>query len=138
MRNPILPALIAGLLLASAVSASFANTLKPSVNTALLISQKNYVQFMNQCSAPKRLSGMMSQAIKQQDNYQAKAHNASMLEEIMLNNPTCFVQAANALPANICAQVEAAFINETFFYPRDQIKQSLTRAKDYAKSCIAT
>lgn len=43
-----------------------------------------------------------------------------------MNNPSCFIQAANALPVKVCDQVEAQFIHETFFYPRAEIKQSLS------------
>lgn len=52
--------------------------------------------------------------------------------------PSCFIQAANALPVKACDEVEAQFIDETFFYPRAEIKEALSGAQNYQNSCLAS
>ena len=106
--------------------------------TDTLAAQKAFIQTMNQCGSPKKLSGIMTQALKNTDNYHVKAKNAQVFEVIMLNNPACFVQAANRLPQKDCKQLQANFINEPFFNPRDEIKLALSRAREYSTSCIAS
>jgi hypothetical protein len=102
-----------------------------------LQNQKAFIANINQCSAPKRLSRMMQVALKNVDDYAARASNAGHFEEIMLNNPSCFITAINELPKHECERIAEVFIQETFFYPRDEIKESLTKVKDYRKSCMA-
>jgi hypothetical protein len=114
-----------------------ANTTPKQVNMERLSLQKSYLQTID-CRSPKRLAGMISTALKSVDDYTAKANNAEVFEEIMINNPSCFIQALNALPPKKCLQVEDAFINETFFYPRNDIKSALQNATNYSKSCIAS
>jgi hypothetical protein len=114
-----------------------ANTTPKQVNMQRLSLQKSYLQTID-CRSPKRLAGMISTALKSVDDYTAKANNAEVFEEIMINNPSCFIQALNALPPKKCLQVEDAFINETFFYPRNDIKSALQNATNYSKSCIAS
>lgn len=120
-------------------SALFANT--QSTSNAVLVeklaAQKAFIQTINQCNAPKRLSSLMIKALGEVDNYSAKAKNASLFEEIMLNNPNCAVLALNEMPVKQCEQFEEHFIRETFYVPRDQIKASLTRAANFDKSCMA-
>ncbi len=118
-------------------SVASANTSKPSINLQNLALQKAYIQAID-CRSPQKVSSLISSAIKQADNYAAKANNASVLEEIMVNNPPCFIQALNQLPAKACLQFKEQYIEETFFYPRDDIKQALATAKNYSKSCIAS
>lgn len=108
----------------------------PSVNAQTLISQKAYLQTID-CRAPQQISQLVSAALKDADNYSAKASKASVLEEIMLKNPPCMIQALNQLPAKACLQFKENFIEETFFYPRDEIKSALATAKHYNKSCVA-
>lgn len=114
-----------------------ANTTTKQVDIQSLSLQKSYLQTID-CRSPKRLAGMLSTALKNADNYNAKANNAGVFEEIIINNPSCFIQALNTLPQKKCLQVEDVFINETFFYPRNEIKSALQNATNYSKSCIAS
>lgn len=114
-----------------------ANTLTKQVDKQNLSLQKSYLQTID-CRSPNRLAGMLSQALKEANNYTAKANKAVVLEEIMMNNPSCFIQVLNKLPQKQCLQVQETFINETFFYPRNDIKNALESANDYQKSCIAS
>lgn len=116
---------------------AIANTSSQQVDSQNLSLQKSYLQTID-CRSPKRLAGMISQALKNADNYTVKAKNAVVLEEIMMNNPSCFIQAVNNLPSKQCSKVEETLINETFFYPRNDIRSALESAANYSKSCIAS
>jgi hypothetical protein len=117
---------------------AFANTSGHQALDNKLAMQKVFIANINQCNAPKKLSKMLDVALKNIDNYVVKATNAGHFEEIMLNNPSCFITAINELPKEKCLQVESVFIQETFFYPREDIINSLTKASGYTKSCIAS
>lgn len=115
----------------------FAQTQQPSINLQNLALQKAYLQIVD-CRSPKRITSLLNDALKDTDNYAAKANRATILEEIMVKNPPCFIQAVNSLPLQACLQVKENFIEETFFYPREEIKNALATAKNYSKSCIAS
>lgn len=125
------------LLMLCIASITFANSAKPSINIQNLALQKAYLQSID-CRSTQKVSSLINSAIKQADDYAAKANNASVLEEIMVNNPPFFIQALNQLPTKACLQFKEQFIEETFFYPRDDIKNALATAKNYSKSCIAS
>lgn len=118
-------------------ASALANNPSPSVNIEVLTLQKAYLQTID-CRAPQHITSLVSAALKDADNFSAKASKASVLEEIMLKNPPCMIQALNQLPVKSCEQFKENFIEETFFYPRDDIKSALASAKNYSKSCIAS
>lgn len=118
-------------------ASALANNPSPSVNIEVLTLQKAYLQTID-CRAPLQITSLVSAALKDVDNFSAKASKASVLEEIMLKNPPCMIQALNQLPVKSCEQFKENFIEETFFYPRDDIKSALASAKNYSKSCIAS
>lgn len=109
----------------------------PELNTQSLALQRSYLQAID-CRAPEQLSNALKQAIKNADDWTKKGTNASVFEEIMMQNPACFIQGLNKLPKKSCQQFQVDYINETFFYPRDDIKKALARAKNYGQSCIAS
>jgi hypothetical protein len=115
---------------------SFAKTSTSNVDVETLALQKLYLQTID-CRASKKLSNLLEESIKSADDLTAKGINASVMEEIMMNNPSCFIQALNQLPTKVCRKIEENYINETFFYPRDEIKRALSSAKNYSNSCIA-
>lgn len=118
-------------------ASALANHPSPNISMQTLKLQKSYLQTID-CRAPQQITSLVSAALKETDNFSAKASKASVLEEIMLNNPPCMIQALNQLPAKSCMQFKENFIEETFFYPRDEIKSALARAKNYGKSCLAS
>jgi hypothetical protein len=134
----IIAFLLAGLAFSSTLSANTNNSsnINTSSSTQKLAAQKAFIQTINQCTSPKRLSNMMIKALGSVDNYSVKANNAGFFEEIMLNNPSCVVVALNQMPVKKCEQFEEHFIRETFFVPRDQIKESLSRVANLNKSCV--
>lgn len=122
---------------ASLSCSAVANTPSPKLNVQNLALQKSYLQTID-CRAPQMISSLVKNALSDVDNYAAKANKASVFEEIMIKNPPCIIQALNQLPAKSCIQFKENFIDETFFYPRDDIKSALATAKNYSKSCIAS
>lgn len=109
----------------------------PSVDLEALALQKSYLQTID-CRAPERLTHLLQQSLSNTDNLTDKGNNASVFEEVMMNNPSCFIAALNDLPEKMCQQVAENFIRETFFYPRSEIKQALSSAQNYSNSCIAS
>lgn len=116
---------------------AIANTPSPKLNVQNLALQKSHLQTID-CRAPQAISSLLKNALNNVDDYAAKASKASVFEEIMIKNPPCLIQALNKLPAKSCLQFKENFIDETFFYPRDDIKNALASAKNYHKSCIAS
>jgi len=75
--------------------------------------------------------------------YTEKYHNGNLkyegvLEELIKYNPSCFIASINKLDNKNCKQVEASYINEPHFYPREDLKTSLRQTKDFSKSCLAS
>ncbi len=114
----------------------FSNFAMAKIDVQTLTLQRSYLQAID-CRAQKQLTIALENALKNSENLTAKGNNASILEEIMIHNPACFIQALNALPKTSCKQFAAEYINETFFYPRSAINESLSGAKEYGESCIA-
>jgi hypothetical protein len=90
---------------------------KPSakqVDIQTLALQKQYLQTID-CRGADQLIGILKKSLDQTGDLSAKGHIASVFEEVVMNNPSCFIQASNPLPVKVCDQVEAQFIHETFF-----------------------
>jgi hypothetical protein len=115
-----------------------ANTNNSTIPVTKLDLQKKYIASINQCSTPYRLANKIKSALKNVDDYEIKAINAGQFEEIIMCNPSCFVDAMNKLTKNQCLQATSAFVNETFFYPREDIKQALNSEKTYRLNCMAS
>jgi len=113
-----------------------ANTAPPIVDAKKLNLQKSYLEAID-CRVTQRLTDALQQSLQTND-LTAKGHHASVFEELMMHNPACFIHAANKLPAQVCEQVAASYIHETFFYPRSDIRRSLASAKNYRDSCLAS
>lgn len=114
----------------------FSNLGMANVDVQTLALQRSYLKTID-CRAPQQLTNALKQSLKEDNNLRARGHYASVFEEIMMHNPVCFVQALKALPKRTCQRFAADYIDETFFYPRSAIKESLSSAKDYPESCIA-
>jgi hypothetical protein len=120
------------LLLSNAV---ISNEMPTNLDVQGLALQKSYLQTVD-CRSPKQLTSLLKLSVKDTHNLTTKANNAIVLEEIMMNNPDCFIQSLNDLPQQVCEQIEDNYIRETFFYPRNDVKRALSSAKNYRKSCI--
>lgn len=107
-----------------------------NIDVQKLALQRSYLQAID-CRTPQQLVEALKQSLKDADNLTARGHHASVLEEVMMHNPACFVQALNTLPKRTCQRFVADYLEETFFYPRDAINASLSATKQYENSCLA-
>ncbi len=101
-----------------------------------LLLQKQYLNQINQCAATSSFTRLVDQAIHAAKPEQ-KAQLAMTIEEMILQNPACFVEASMRIGKAKCEQLEAMFIQEPHFYPRESLKQSLSSTRLYPQSCFA-
>jgi len=106
-----------------------------SIQTLLL--QKQYLNQINQCATSSSFSRLVDNALRS-TNAGQKAQHAMVIEEMILQNPACFVEASIKLSKPKCEMLEAMFIQEPHFNPRDNLKQSLSSVRQYSQSCFAS
>jgi hypothetical protein len=116
------------------ISASTSN----NIDVDKLISQRNYLTALNQCSSSKGFSSLLQNAIKNADKSNYRTGYAASIEEIILQSPSCFVSSAEKLSANDCKKISALYIKEPYFNPRVALNESLSRVKDFNSSCLAS
>jgi hypothetical protein len=109
-----------------------------SIDLERLISQKNYLNTINQCTDNKSFSSVLQNAIKDADKTSYRANYAASIEEIILQKPSCFISSAEKLSTNDCKKLSALYIKEPFFNPRFSLNESLSRIKDFNNSCLAS
>lgn len=116
------------------ISASTSN----NIDVDKLISQRNYLIALNQCSSSKGFSSLLENAIKNTDKSNYRTGYAASIEEIILQSPSCFVSSAEKLSANDCKKISALYIKEPYFNPRVALNEPLSRVKDFSSSCLAS
>lgn len=116
--------------------ASTANAFTQTDHQTLML-QKQYLNQINQCAAPASFSRLVNSALRS-SNADQKAQLAMTIEEMILQNPACFVEASIKIGKSKCEMIEAMYIQEPHFYPRENLKQSLAGTKLYAQSCFAS
>lgn len=122
------------LLIASFEISATTNT---NIDIEKLISQKNYLNTINQCTSNKSFSTLLQNAIKDADKSEYRASYAANIEEIILQKPSCFVSSAEKLSAIDCKKLSAFYIKEPFFNPRFALNESLSKVKEFNSSCLA-
>ncbi len=110
---------------------------KTHIDIEKLISQKNYLNTINQCTSDKRFSSLLQNAIKNAEKSEYRASYAANIEEIILQKPSCFVSSAEKLSAIDCKKLSALYIKEPFFNPRFSLNESLSKVKEFNNSCLA-
>lgn len=108
------------------------------IDVEKLISQKNYLNNINQCTANNSFSSVLKNAIKNADKSEYRASYAANIEEIILQKPSCFVSSAEKLGDIDCKKLSALYIKEPFFNPRFALDESLSKVKSFNKSCLAS
>jgi hypothetical protein len=103
----------------------------------ILLLQKQYLNQINQCAAPSNFSRLVDNALQSQ-NKEQKAQLAMTIEEMILQNPTCFVEASIKVGKSKCEMLEAMFIQEPHFNPREVLKESLSNTRLFSQSCFAS
>ena len=102
-----------------------------------LLLQKQYLNQINQCAVPTSFSRLVNNALRT-SNPEKKAQIAMTIEEMILQNPACFVEASLKIGKSRCEMLESMFIQEPHFNPRESLKQSLSSARLYSQSCFAS
>lgn len=102
-----------------------------------LVLQKQYLNQINQCATPNAFARLINDAMRASNQAQ-KAQLAMAIEEMILQNPSCFVEASIKIGRSKCEWIEAMFIQEPHFNPRENLKQSLSNARLYPQSCFAS
>lgn len=77
-------------------------------------------------------------ALDNVSNYEKRAQHAALLEELIKYNPSCFVASVKKLDPKSCEKIEDSYLNEPFFYPREDLRASLASAKNFKASCLAS
>lgn len=113
-------------------------TTNTNIDVERLISQKNYLNTINQCSSGKSFSSLLQNAIKNADKSNYRTGYAASIEEIILQKPSCFISSAEKLSASDCKKLSSLYIKEPFFNPRFALNDSLSRVKDFNSSCLAS
>jgi hypothetical protein len=108
------------------------------INTQKLELQKKFISNINQCSNPEQLDQFIKNAVKNVSNHNQRAKHAALLEELIKYNPSCFVASVKKLDNKTCEKIEESYLNEPFFYPREDLRASLATVKDYKASCLAS
>ena len=128
---------IIGFLLGFCLSAFATANKTTGINVEKLNAEKDYLNMINQCANPKLFNKILDQALATKDESK-RALFAAQIEETIMNNPSCFIDAVSKLGNKKCEVVEDSFIKEPYFYPRHEIYKSLSSAADYASSCFAS
>jgi DNA-binding transcriptional regulator GbsR (MarR family) len=108
------------------------------INTQKLELQKKFISNINQCSNPEQLDQFIKNAVKNISNQTERARHAALLEDLIKYNPSCFVATVKKLDNKTCEKIQESYLNEPFFYPREDLRASLATAKDYKASCLAS
>jgi len=125
------------LILLSCLSISLA-TANQDDNAQKLQLQKKFLSTINQCSNPQILDQFFKNAVKNASDQNERAKHAALLEELIKYNPSCFVASVKKLDNETCEKIEESYLNEPFFYPRDDLRASLSSVKGYKSSCLAS
>ena len=107
------------------------------IDIVRLNAQKDYLYTINQCANPKLYNQLLEKAMGAKDESK-RIFYAAQIEEMIINNPSCFLNALSKLGYKKCEVVEDSFIKEPYFYPRHEIYRSLSSSSEYARSCFAS
>jgi hypothetical protein len=108
------------------------------INTQKLENQKKFISNINQCSNPDQLDQFIQNALDNASNHKKRAQYAALLEELIKYNPACFVASVKKLDSKSCEKIEDSYLNEPFFYPREDLRASLATTKNFKASCLAS
>ena len=108
------------------------------INTQQLELQKNFINNINQCKNPSQLDQFIKIALDNASNNDKKAKVAALMEELIKYNPSCFVASIKKLDQKSCELIEDSYLDEPFFYPKEDLKASLTTVKSYKSTCLAS
>jgi len=123
-----------GIVVSSFIS-SIASANNQTQNELLL--QKYYLNQVNQCVSIASFNRLINTALNPSRPLE-RSLVAMTIEEMILKNPNCFVEASVKLGKTKCDLIEDMFIREPHFNPRDNLKESLATARQFRQSCFAS
>jgi hypothetical protein len=103
----------------------------------VLLLQKQYLNQINQCASIASFNRLINTALKS-NRPNERTLVAITVEEMILKNPSCFVEASVKLGKAKCELIEDMFIREPQFNPRDNLKESLANTRLFQQSCFAS
>ena len=115
---------------------SYATT-DQKINVESLMLQKSYLKGINQCAQDKPFVNLMKSAVKDANTFYEHGSYAQTIEEVILQNPACFVASTNKLSQKECETLNEKYIKEPFFYPRAMLGDALGKVKGMNQSCLA-
>lgn len=115
---------------------SYAST-DQKINVESLMLQKTYLKGINQCAPDKPFINLMKSAVKDANTFYEHGTYAQTIEEVILQNPACFVSSTSKLSQKECETLNEKYIKEPFFYPRAMLTDSLGKVKGLNQSCLA-
>ena len=115
---------------------SYATT-DQSINVESLMLQRSYLKGINQCAQDKPFVNLMKSAVKDANTFYEHGSYAQTIEEVILQNPACFVASTNKLSQKECETLNEKYIKEPFFYPRAMLTDALGKVKGMNQSCLA-
>jgi len=115
---------------------SYATT-DQKINVESLMLQKSYLKGINQCAQDKPFVNLMKSAVKDANTFYEHGSYAQTIEEVILQNPACFVASTNKLSQKECETLNEKYIKEPFFYPRSMLSDALGKVKGMNQSCLA-
>ena len=107
------------------------------INVESLMLQKTYLKGINQCAPDKPFINLMKSAVKDANTFYEHGTYAQTIEEVILQNPACFVSSTSKLSQKECETLNEKYIKEPFFYPRAMLTDSLGKVKGLNQSCLA-
>lgn len=112
-------------------------TTDQKINVESLMLQKSYLKEINQCGNEKSFLSLIKSAVKEANTFYEHGSYAQTIEEVILQNPACFIASTNKLSKKECETLNEKYIKEPFFYPRAMLGDALGKVKGLSQSCLA-
>ena len=109
-----------------------------NIDIKKLENQKAFIGQINQCMNSDQLDQFIKKAIQKTSDQVERSKYAAILEELIKYNPSCFLAGINKLDNQNCKQIQELYLNEPHFYPREDLRASLKKTRDFSRSCLAS
>ena len=76
-------------------------TTDQKINVESLMLQKSYLKEINQCGNEKSFLSLIKSAVKEANTFYEHGSYAQTIEEVILQNPACFIASTNKLKKNV-------------------------------------
>jgi hypothetical protein len=93
---------------------------------------------VEQCLSEKKVTLFLHEAISNLGNAERAEANAEVIENVILNRPTCFLKALSSLPHEQCKTAVRFFVQAPIFHSAKQIEDALKSVKQSGRSCYVS